>query len=435
MTTAALPSPRFTSHSRRVLAGGFVGSFASVGLSLYLFGVFQDSIVEAFGISVGTYSWGPSIFSLVSAVLSPIMGRSLRTHGREGLSIRGVMITGAVALGIGLVLISRSDSVLLLAVGFGLLVAPATTLMGPLMGQAMATNWFEAKRGRALGIVAAGTTIGGVFTPPLAASLIEALGWRDAMSLLGILMFVIPLPIIAFCVTTSPEDIGERPDGVTAPPLSADGSPRTIAPPKTTGALLREPNLWLLGLAFGLIFSSGTISVVFTVPYASQLGLPLVGGAAIVSIRSAAAATGKVVLGSLSDRFGVKPVLWGIIAAEMVGIALLVQTRDPLVFALLGVAIGFVGGAALPLQGALVGLIFGRASFPSALGLLSPVSLPFRIFLVPVAGYVYNATNDYAMVFGCMIPIFALAALLLFFIHPPEDDETNGAAQDERRSA
>ncbi|MEZ4292170.1 MAG: hypothetical protein R3E53_17165 [Myxococcota bacterium] len=32
---------------------------------------------------------------------------------------------------------------------------------------------------------------------------------------------------------------------------------------------------------FRIVFASGSIGVAFTIPYASQLGLPLVGGAAI----------------------------------------------------------------------------------------------------------------------------------------------------------
>ena len=50
-STVALPSPGFQAQSRRVLIGGFVASIASVGLSIYLLGVFQDSIVAAFDIN------------------------------------------------------------------------------------------------------------------------------------------------------------------------------------------------------------------------------------------------------------------------------------------------------------------------------------------------------------------------------------------------
>ena len=71
--------------ARKVLIGGFLGSLASVGLTVYLFGVFQDALVEAFSTDVATLSWAPSIFTGVSGLLSPLLGRALATATRAGL--------------------------------------------------------------------------------------------------------------------------------------------------------------------------------------------------------------------------------------------------------------------------------------------------------------------------------------------------------------
>jgi len=393
-----------------------VGSLASVGLSIYLFGVFQNSVVDTFGIGVGEYSLAHSLFTIVSGLLSPLVGRSLVTRGRPGLSIRNVMVAGALAIGLGLIAVSRAESLAIAALAFVLLVSSGTVMMGPLVGQAMAVNWFDARRGRALGIVAAGTTVGGVLMPPLAASLIEIVGWRDAMALLGLLMLAIPLPVVALFATSRPEDIGETPDGVTESPKAESAAER---PPLGTTELLRDRNLWVMGTCFALIFSSGTISVMFTIPYAMQLGLPLVGGALLVSVRSGAGALGKILLGGLSDRLGVKPVLWGVIGSQLVLTSLLIQTRDPYLFGLLAIAMGFMGASTLPLKAALTGTIFGRASFASAMGLLQTVAVPFSLVLVPVAGYLYDASGDYAVVFACTLPLLLLAGILLRAVQLP----------------
>lgn len=364
---------------------------------------------------MGTYALAHSLFTVVSGVLSPFVGRALVTRGRSGVAIRSVMLLGAVSLGLGLLAISRAPSAGLAALAFGSLVAPGTILMGPLVGQTLVTNWFEARRGRALGLVAAGTTIGGVVMPPIAATLIDTVGWQDAMELLGFGVFALPLPLIAFCVVSSPEDVGERPDGL-GPEAVTEGV--GDAGPRGARALLGDRDLWLAGLFFGLMFTSGTISVVFSVPYASQLGLPLVGGALIISLRSGFAALGKILLGTLSDRVGVRPVLWGIAAVQITLTSLLIQTRNPWLFTLYGVGLGFVGGAVLPLKGALAGQLFGRASFASAMGLLQSLAMPFSLFLVPAGGLVYDWTGDYAWVFGGTIPLLVLAALLLCFVDP-----------------
>jgi len=191
--------------------------------------------------------------------------------------------------------------------------------------------------------------------------------------------------------------------------------------PDTTTELVRNPMLWLVGIMFGLQFSAGSLSVVFTVPYAEQLGLGLVAGASVLSLRSWFGALGKVVLGNLSDHLGVRRVIFGVYVVEILLTLLLIQTRDPLLFSIFGLGLGFVGAAMLPLKGALVGALFGRATFASAFGLLQTVALPFGLLIVPLGGYVYDRTGDYAMVFGGMIPLFGLAAVLLLFVKLPEN--------------
>jgi MFS family permease len=420
-----MPSETFGRQSKRVLAGGFLGSVASVGFTIYLFGVFQDALVEAFSTSVAVLSIAPALFMVVSGVLSPFIGRSLATGRRPGLSIKNVMLTGAVLIGSGFLVLSRMTSLFAAAAAFVLLVAPGAIMLGPLLAQAMVTNWFDRKRGQALGIVSAGTTAGGVLIPPLAARLIEAFGWRDAMSILGGLVLILVLPAIAQLVVPRPEDVGEITDGLPAP----SGDEEIQAEPAAdTRELLRNPRLWLAGATFGLIFSAGTISTIFTVPYASQLGIPLLGGATVVSMRAGAAAIGKIVLGSLADRLGVHPVLYGVIAIEVGLTVLLVQSRDPVVFTALGVAIGFVGGSPLPLKAALVGQLFGRNNFPAAMGLVQSVGVPIQLLMVPVAGLVYQATGTYAAVFALTIPCFLASALFLQFVRPQSTSEASRKA-------
>jgi len=245
--------------------------------------------------------------------------------------------------------------------------------------------------------------------------LIESLGWRDAMAVLGILAIVVGVPTVWFLVKDRPEDVGENSDGRSAEEESAAPA---MPDASETRELMRDPYLWLLGMTFGLLFSAGTISTIFTIPYATKLGLPLVGGAFIASMRAGLAAIGKIVLGTLSDRWGVRPVLYVVIATEVTLMGLLVQTREPLMFTILRVAIGFVGGSPLPLKAALVGTTFGRENFPAAIGLVQSVGVPFQLFMVPIAGAIYQESGTYAAVFGLTIPCFLSAAVCLAFIRP-----------------
>ncbi len=406
--TAPDPSTIQDATARRVVSGGFLGSVVSVGMTIYLFGVFQDALVEAFDTSVAVLSYGPSLFTLASGVLSPLIGRLLATSTRSGLSIRSVMFAGALALGFGLIGLSRAPSLPIAAVVFGGAIAPGAILMGPLLGQALVTNWFDADRGRMLGIVSAGTTVGGMLMPPLAAQLIVALGWRDSMATLGVLALALMLPAIAFLVRDRPaRAIVEAAAG------SSDSVPDESV---STSALLRDPRLWLVGLAFGFIFSAGMISTIFMVPYATQIGISLELGAVVAGARAGFAAVGKIAFGTLADRFGVRPVLWSVVASEAILTGVLIATREPWLFIAIFVSIGFVGGAPLPLKATMAGQLFGRDNFPAAMGLLQTLATPFQLVLVPVGGYVYTQTGTYASVFMLTIPCFVLGGLLPVFL-------------------
>ncbi len=418
MTTAALPSSSFKSRSRRVLVAGFAGSFFSVGFSMYLFGVFQNAMLQSFEGSVAMFSLAPTVMSIISGILSPFVGRAHTTRARPGVSVRTAMVVGAMSIGAGLLVISRAESAVGAALLFGLFIAPGTVMLGPLVTQAMITNWFDASRGQKLGLVVAGTTVAGGLVPVFAAQLIEIFGWRDAMAILGGIMLAVAVPIAALLARSTPEEVGERPDGVTASETDALATPS--ARPLSTADLLRRPVFWLCGVMFALQFAAGSVSVIYTVPYAQQLGLGLVASASILSLRSLFGALGKVLLGSLSDRVGVKRMIYTCFGVEVALTALMVQTRDPIWFTVFGVGLGFVGAAMLPLKAAFVGQLFGRANFGSAFGLMQTVALPFAPLIIPLAGHVKDLTDDYAVVFAGAIPLYAVGALLLSFIKAPD---------------
>ena len=408
-------SPGFRRYSRRVLAAGFVGSFFSVGFSVYLFGVFQGEVLAAFGGDVATFALASVITSCISSLFAPFVGRSLTTRGRAGLSIRTVMMIGAGAMGVGLLVISRMPSLAWSGLFLALFVAPGMVMLGPLVTQAMVANWFDAARGRALGLVAAGTTVAGGVVPILTATLIEALGWRDALSVLGILLLAVPLPLIARFAVSGPEEVGEQIDGLEQ---AAEAASEPVEGPPPTGVLLRTPQVWILGVLFGLQFSAGTLAVAFTVPYAQQLGLGLVAGASVLGLRSWFGALGKIVLSGLSDYTGPRAVVFGALVIQAVLTGLMIQTRDPAAFAAFGVGVGFAGAAMLPLKGALLAQVFGRESFGSVFGLAQLIALPFQLVTLPLAGLVYDMTSDWSNVFRLTIPMFLGAAVLLGFVRP-----------------
>ena len=77
----------------------------------------------------------------------------------------------------------------------------------------LVSQWFEAKRGLAMSLMALGFGISMAFHPPLAHYLIENFGWRAAWFIIGGLSWVLMLPPIILLVFDKPEDLNLRVDG------------------------------------------------------------------------------------------------------------------------------------------------------------------------------------------------------------------------------
>src|SRR5690606_15184023 len=102
------------------------------------------------------------------------------------------------------------------------------------LGAAVATRWFTARRGLVMGVLTASTATGQlVFLPSLAAAA-EAQGWRTALLVVAAAS-VLAVPFILWLMRDDPGDIGARPFGEdfdSAPVKAAPGGAAVRARPR-----------------------------------------------------------------------------------------------------------------------------------------------------------------------------------------------------------
>jgi MFS family permease len=163
----------------RMAAAAFTAGFVVFGI-VYSFGVFLQPMTEDFPIGRAAISAFYSIASLLWYMLGPLTG-----HLNDRIGPRIMVASGAVSMGAGLVLTAFIEHVGIgyltygIGVGLGAACAYVPTL-------ANLGGWFVRKRNAAFGIAAAGTGCGMLIIPPLAASLIDRVGWRLTNVVLGV---------------------------------------------------------------------------------------------------------------------------------------------------------------------------------------------------------------------------------------------------------
>ena len=94
----------------------------------------------------------------------------------------------------------------------------------PVTHSRVVANWFDRKRGLALGVASMGVGFGAFLGPSLAQFLIDKLGWRLAYLGLAALPLLIALPVVAMFLIGRPQDVGLLPDGAKPHPKRAAAS-------------------------------------------------------------------------------------------------------------------------------------------------------------------------------------------------------------------
>src|SRR5438105_2564766 len=179
------------------------------------FSLFFPPIIDEFGwergVTAGAFSFG----FLVSGAVSPLIGRLMDRAGP-----RAVMELGVALMAGGLLLAPLTTLPWHLYLTIGVLVGAGSVCLGYSGQSLFLPNWFNRRRGLAMGVAFAGVGIGSVTLLPWVQAMIEQTGWRTACTAMGIMILVVLAPINVL-LRKRPEHLVLHPAGDGAPSASA----------------------------------------------------------------------------------------------------------------------------------------------------------------------------------------------------------------------
>jgi MFS family permease len=258
--------------------------------------IFNPSFRLALGLShsqlTGAYMFG----TLLAALPQPYIGSLMDRFG-----IRRVMCIIVILLGLACIFMSQVDNLLMLFLAFFLL-----RLLGQGALSLMANNtlamWFQVRLGTVAGMMSAAVAGSIAVIPPLILLLINHFGWRGAYAVLGMMVWLVMLPLLLLFYRNRPEDVGQWLDGCSA-------SETVVSNEETTQALsfsLKEAQhtrsywiLLILAAAWGLIITAVFFNIV---PIFTNQGLTDANAAATFSTLALALAATQLIGGLLADR-------------------------------------------------------------------------------------------------------------------------------------
>src|SRR3984885_4803710 len=157
------------------------------------FSLLMPPLIEEFGWDRGLVAGAFSFGFLVSAVLSPIVGRVMDAQGP-----RSVLLTGVALMSAGLFLAPHSAQPWHFYATLGVLVGGGANMMTYTAHSQFLPNWFVQRRALAIGIAFAGAGGGAVVLLPWLQSIILAQGWRASCSAIGLLVVLVIAPLSLF---------------------------------------------------------------------------------------------------------------------------------------------------------------------------------------------------------------------------------------------
>ena len=395
------------------------------------FSLLFPAILDEFGWDRGVAAAAFSDGCLVSAVVTPFVGRLMDLRGP-----RVVVELGVLTMSAGLILASIVREPWQLYLTLGALVGGGVNCLAYTGQSLYLTNWFVRRRGLALSIAFSGVGVGSIAILPWFAWLIGSAGWRTACVAFGILLIVLLGPV-NLLLRGWPEDMGLRPDGLISNDVSSDQVENVVdrawaAVNWTLGRALRTQRFWWLAVGyFGALFSWYAVQVHQT-KYLIEVGFGPGEAAWALGLVSLVAVPGQVVLGHLSDRIG-REWVWmiGNLGFVICYLCLVGLRSAPtlLLLNLMVVAQGTFGYSLTSVMGPIPAEIFEGPHFGSIFGTLMVAAILGGAAGPWIAGIVYDATGTYSAAWWMAIGFSLLSIFAIWLAAPGKVRAVAGRAR------
>lgn len=302
-----------------VLLSMCVAIEAQSGIRL-AFSVFYVTLREDFGWSAASTASVFSVYMLVQAACSPLVGWCLDRYG-----VRRLFPLAAIAVGVSLWLCSGVQSFAQFMLAYGILLPIGQTGLttGPV--SVVLARWFPDMRSRAIALADVGAALGLGLYPLLSRWLIVTYGWRWAFLWLGVTIVLLVVPLTARQRPAPPERAIEPWDGDDTRRSGGETrlSHTASHPSWTLWQAMRTLPFWML---FGTLLCMNLSSQVLNVHLMALLvsvGVLANVAAGVVGLVNLVSLAGRLGLGWMADSIGRSPAFTIALAFSIIGILIL----------------------------------------------------------------------------------------------------------------
>jgi len=370
-----------------------------MGSTFSSLGVVLPHMILSLGMNWRQAGFGFTLLALAAGSSSLLPALVIRRFGGRvtlALGVLGLMAAYAT-LALAVDLPSYYLGTVLLGLGFSLIGAvPALDIL---------KHWAPERRSLLFGAYLAFGGLGGAFWPLVVRHAIGHLGdWRGYWWFMTALIGTVGLLCLAV--------IRERPT------VKAEAGEEAAGAGWSLAEALRTPQFYIVGCCIAATYLVASTVNAFTVSYLSLIGIGA--GAAVLafSVQSACHAAFPLMMGSIADRVGVKTLLIGGLAIQVIGMLALARGGSPALLILFAIGVGGGYGTVFLATTLTLQLYFGARHYAQIFGsnqLFTTISVAGPVLV----GGIADVTGRFDLSFlGCAALLLA-AALAATTLRPP----------------
>ena len=365
-----------------------------------------------------TFAYGGATF--LAAFLLPYVGKLLDRYGPTvvlSLVIVGLAVTAA------LFSLARDWAAFAVAFGFLRFLGQGSLMLACVN---MVSQWFDKRRGFALGIMSLGFPLSMAMHPPICQWLADLVGWRTSWVWLGISTLVLFLPPILFLAHSKPELLGLKPDGVSTNSSNAsnpDNEPEIWG--LTRREALRTPAFYIITAGLTALSMLVTTLHVFFKGILTSHGLEPQTATLMFTVTGITAAISMPIVGLMLDKLRTDWMFCGgllVMVASLVSVTFVRDLPTAVIFAII---FGINNGVTMTFFGFLWPRYFGRRHLGSIQGIGQMVGIVgASIGAIPYA-IAYDQAWELELTLRVLAEIPLVIAGVALFLREPNRNTAN----------
>ena len=382
--------------------------FYTVGLAFNCISLYLNPLMDVLAINNTLRSSMTMFYQSGSVIALLMVGKVIDKIGsrRSILYFSLFMAIGYVILGITKSLMLAYVGMLIIGIGYGLCgLVPVTYML---------TNWFNEKRGLAIGIAMCGSGVATLFAPTLVNMVISSLGVKAAFFIQACLITVFAFASFAI-LRDFPEEKGLKPYGDNSEENEGKAEEKKNI---RFGEALKDRSFLLLSLTLLIMGIMISPFIQHLSPVISQSGYSQTIASTVVSMYGIIMIIGKPLFGTVMDKFGVMKANTYAFALLLLATVFGTMLDGTNICAyLIPVCMG-IGSAplvtvALPVW---TSTLFGKKGVGNLFAMLKMVYTVGGIIGASIPGIIFDNKGSYALLFKLYFVIAITSYCLLTYI-------------------